>query len=45
MRKAAWCPASCLCTLYVIAFTRRINVGFASLIMGEDLNMIFEVLG
>ena len=37
MRKVAWRLVPFLCILYIIAFIIRINVGFASLTMGEDL--------
>ena len=39
MRKVAWRLVPFLCMLYIIAFIIRINVGFASLTMGEDLGL------
>ena len=39
MRKVAWRLVPFLCVLYIIAFIIRINVGFASLTMGEDLGL------
>src|SRR4051794_15657557 len=45
MRKVAWRLVPFLCILYIIAFIIRINVGFASLTMGEDLGLTPEVLG
>src|SRR6478672_9990870 len=45
MRKVAWRLVPFLCILYIIAFIIRINVGFASLTMGEDLGLTSEVLG
>jgi ACS family tartrate transporter-like MFS transporter len=45
MRKVAWRLVPFLCLLYIIAFIIRINVGFASLTMGEDLGLTSEMLG
>jgi len=45
MRKVAWRLVPFLCILYIIAFIIRINVGFASLTMGEDLGLSSEMLG
>ena len=45
MRKVAWRLVPFLCILYIIAFIDRINVGFASLTMGEDLGLTSAVLG
>src|SRR6478735_5590095 len=45
MRKVAWRLVPFQCILYIIAFIIRINVGFASLTMGEDLGLTSEVLG
>ena len=42
MRKVAWRLVPFLCILYIIAFIIRINVGFASLTMGEDLGLTLE---
>ena len=39
MRKVAWRLVPFLCILYIIAFIIRINVGFASLTMGEDFGL------
>lgn len=45
MRKVARRLVPFMCLLYVIAFIIRINVGFASLTMGEDLGLTPEMIG
>jgi ACS family tartrate transporter-like MFS transporter len=45
MQKVAWHLVLFLCVLYAIAFIIRTNVGFTSIIMGDDLGLTSEMLG
>jgi len=45
MRKVAFRLIPFLCVLYIIAFIDRINIGFASLTMSEDLGLSPTMFG
>src|SRR3954465_10935104 len=45
MRKVAFRLVPFLCLLYIIAFVDRINVGFASLTMSQDLGLTPTMFG
>src|SRR3954453_20850880 len=45
MRKVAFRLIPFLCILYIIAFIDRINIGFASLTMSEDLGLSPTMFG
>src|SRR6478752_3462464 len=45
MRKVAFRLIPFLCVLYIIAFIDRINIGFASLTMSEDLGLSATMFG